>query len=143
MEGRRYNSSTSFTQLFTFSSINFGSIAACCIKSVLSIVAICVKLTADVFSKPEIDFSSNKLPGREANSVFDVMAAHITVFMLLRLKLSPCMINTGRRFVGADPSGGGRFAHHISPRTIYQSSLFNNRYAASFRPSSSRDSWVE
>jgi len=63
--------------------------ATCFVKSVLSIVAICEKLTTDVLSRPETDFSSYKLPGRYARSVLELITAQITVLILLRLKLSP------------------------------------------------------
>ena len=51
----------------------------CSVKSSLSTVVICEKLTVDVLFRPDTVFSSNKLPGREAISVLDVITAHITV----------------------------------------------------------------
>ena len=134
-------SRTTLRQPLIFSSICFGSIDTCSVKSSLSIVVICEKLTVDALSKPDMAFSNNKLPGKDAKSVFDVIAAQITVLMLLRLNSLLWIINTGRRFPGFEPSGTGRFAHHISPRTIYHSTSASSRYEEDFKSSSRRELW--
>ena len=134
-------SRTVLRQLLTLSTICFGSMATCSVKSSLSTVVICEKLTVDVLSRPDTAFSSNKLPGREAIPVFDVMTAHITVLIVLRLKSLLCIISTGLRLAGAEPGVMGRLAHHISPRIIYQSTSASRRYEAFFISSSRRELW--
>jgi len=134
-------SRTVLRQPSILSSMCFGSMDTCSVKSSLSTVVICEKFTVDVLSKPDTAFSNNKLPGKEANSVLDVIAAQIMVLMLLRLNSLLWIISTGRRFPSTEPSGTGRFAHHISPRTIYQSTSASKRYEAAFKSSSRRELW--
>ena len=74
----------------------------------LSSVINCEKLITDDFFKCECDFSRSIFGGDFARSKFEEITAHITVFILLELKSSPCMTSTGRSLAGSEPRAEGK-----------------------------------
>lgn len=64
---------------------------------------------------PCLDFFNLKLPGARSKFKFEVITAHITVCIKLRLNSLQETITIGRRKPGSEPLGLPIEAHHISP----------------------------
>jgi hypothetical protein len=95
-KGNHIISKIIFRPYSTFLMISLFKVLTYFDNKLLSMVIICETFITDSFGNLLSDFFRCIFPGAFANETLDVITAQIIVFILLLLKLSACIINTGR-----------------------------------------------